>query len=369
MRITAAVVKEKGGQFELEKMELDEPRAEEVLVKIIATGTCHTDMAVRDNFNGASQYPIVLGHEGAGIVEKIGSNVTQVAVGDHVVLTFGYCLHCRNCQSGLPAYCDYFLPLNFGGSRLDGSHSHHLDGNDLHDNFFSQSSFATYSIAHQNNVIRVPKEAPLELLGPLGCGIQTGAGAVINSLKVSAGKSIIISGAGAVGLAALLAAKASSAGIIVAVDINADRLAFAKELGATHTINSLQENVVEALRKIAPGGFDFAFDTTGRNDVINNSIAALRSHAKIGIVGAASKPLEIDMNAYVGRGIQLIGIAEGDSVPNDFIPAMVRMYLNGQFPFDKLIKKYTFEDINKAIEDSEKGISIKPVIMIGDYVA
>lgn len=367
MNIVAAVVREKGGKFNLETVSLDEPREDEVLVKIIATGTCHTDMAVRDQQTGPTPYPIILGHEGSGIVEKIGSNVSNVKPGDHVVLTFGSCGECSTCQNGKPTYCENFPALNFGGARLDGTHSHHEKGQDVADNFFSQSSFATYAIANKRNTIKVSEKAPIELLGPLGCGIQTGAGAVINSLKVSAGKTIIISGAGAVGLSGLLAARACSAAKIVMIDINEDRLAFAKELGATHTINSLKENVVETLQKIEPKGFDFGFDTTGRNDVINNTLLGLRPLAQMGIVGVATKPLEIEMNSYVLKGIKLIGIVEGDSVPTDFIPQMVNMYLNGQFPFDKMIKKYKFEDINQAIADSESGKTIKPVIMIGEY--
>jgi len=369
MEITAAIVREKGGAFTLEQVQLDKPKADEVLVRIIATGTCHTDMAARDQLMGTPQFPVILGHEGAGIVEQIGDSVQHLQVGDHVVLTFGFCGHCSNCLSGLPAYCADFFPLNFGGSRLDGTHSHQQNNRSIQDHFFSQSSFATYSIAHKNNVIKVPKEAPLELLGPLGCGIQTGAGAIINSLALSAGESLIITGIGAVGLAALLAAKACSAGIIVAVDINPERLKFAQELGATQLIDSSSQDVRQTLKTIAPMGFDYAFDTTGRNDVINHALSALKSHGKMGIVGIATKDLEIEMNSFVAKGLQLIGIVEGDSVPQTFIPAMVKMYLNGQFPFDKLIKKYKFEDINQAIEDSEKGRTIKPVIIIGSYTA
>lgn len=351
----------------MEKIQLDEPREHEVLVRIVASGTCHTDMAARDQQTGATPFPIVLGHEGSGIVERVGSGVTNLQPGDHVVLTFGFCGECHTCQSGKPTYCENFPALNFGGARLDGSHSHHQQSGTVYDNFFSQSSFATYAIANKSNAIKVSKDAPIELLGPLGCGIQTGAGAVINSLAVSPGKTIIISGAGAVGLAALLGAKACSAGKIVMVDINEDRLSFSKELGATHTINSRNVNVIEALKEISPQGFDFGFDTTGRNDVINNTLANLKPLGQMGIVGVATKPLEVEMNSYVLKGIKLIGIVEGDSVPSTFIPAMVDMYLNGQFPFDRLIKKYKFEDINQAIEDSESGKTIKPVILIGEY--
>jgi len=367
MEITAATVKEKGGAFTLQKMQLDAPGDHEVLVKIVATGTCHTDMAARDNLMGVPEFPVVLGHEGAGIVETVGASVTKVKKGDHVVLTFGHCGKCINCKSGLPAYCADFMGLNFGGSRLDGSHSHHTHDQDVHDNFFSQSSFGTYAIAGENNVVKVPEDAPLHLLGPLGCGIQTGAGAIINSLKVGPGKSVAITGIGAVGLAALLAAKVCGATTIIAIDINEERLAFSKTLGATHIINSRTANIGEELLKILPAGIDYGFDTTGRNEVINGLLAGLRSHGVCGIVGVATKPLEIDMNSFVARGLQIKGIVEGDSVPDDFIPALVRLYQQGLFPFDKLTKTYAFEDINQAIEDSEKGITIKPIIKIGEY--
>lgn len=369
MEITAALIREKGGKFELQKIMLDEPRVDEILVKIVATGTCHTDMAVRDQQMGPIGFPFILGHEGAGIVEKVGENVKNLQPGDHVVLTFGSCGECENCKKGKPAYCENLMGMNFSGCRLDGTHNHssHKKQEEIHDNFFSQSSFATYAISHKSNTIKVDKNAPLEILGPLGCGIQTGAGAIINSLKVKPGKSIVITGAGAVGLSALLAAVACSAGIIVAIDINNDRLDFAKELGATHVINSKMQDVSKELRKILPKGFDYGLDTTGRNEVINMILSALKPFGEIGILGVATKPLEIEMNSFVSRGIKLKGIVEGDSVPSEFIPQMVNMYLLGQFPFDKLIKKYSFQDINQAIEDSESGKTIKPVILIGDF--
>lgn len=369
MEVTAALIKEKGGKFELEKIKISEPQADEVLVKIVATGTCHTDMAVRDQQMGPTGFPFLLGHEGAGIIKKVGKNVKNLEIGDHVVLTFGSCGECENCKKGNPAYCENLMGMNFSGCRLDGTHSHSSlkDGEVIHDNFFSQSSFATYAISHKNNTIKVSKEAPLEILGPLGCGIQTGAGAIINSLKVAPGKSIVITGAGAVGLSALLAAVACSAGIIVAVDINKERLEFAKELGATYVIDSRNQDVKKELMKILPKGFDFGLDTTGRNDVINNTLSVLKPFAEMGILGVATQPLEIEMNSFVSRGIKLKGIVEGDSVPSEFIPQMVNMYLRGQFPFDKLIKKYSFQDINQAIEDSENGKTIKPVILIGNF--
>lgn len=367
MEITGAVVKEKGGDFVLTKLRQEEPRDNEVRIKIVATGTCHTDMAARDLLLASPTIPMILGHEGAGIVDKVGEKVTKVKKGDHVVLTFGYCGKCLNCERGLPAYCYNFFGLNFGGCRLDGSHSHFHGETPINDNFFSQSSFATYAIATENNVVKVSKDVPLEILGPLGCGIQTGAGSIINSLKPVAGSSIIISGIGAVGLAAVMAANAIGCTTIVALDINPSRLKLAVELGATHTINSLNEDVPSKLKDYLGVGADYGFDTTGRNDVINNVLSGLAPRGKCGIVGVAEKPLEIDMNTFVAKGLQIMGIIEGDSVPDVFIPSMIKLYQQGKFPFDKLIKAYSFEDINQAISDSETGKTIKPIIKIGEY--
>lgn len=367
MEITGAIVNQKEGDFVLEKLRLEEPRADEVKIKIVASGTCHTDMVARDELMGSPTAPMILGHEGAGIVDKVGKSVTKVKEGDHVVLSFGYCGKCDNCRKGLMAYCYHFFELNFGGCRLDGSHSHFRGEEPISDNFFSQSSFATYSIAHENNVVKVPKDAPLELLGPLGCGVQTGAGAVMNTLKPEVGSSIIIAGIGAVGLSAVMAAKAVGCTTIIALDINQPRLDLAKELGATHTINSLNDNVAEKLKEFAERGANYAFDTTGRADVVTYLINGLALRGKCALVGVTQQPLELDMNTFMLRGLQLVGVIEGDSIPDVFIPALVRLFQQGKFPIDKLIKKYPFEKINDAIKDSETGKTIKPIIEIGKY--
>ncbi len=316
--------------------------------------------------------PVVLGHEGAGIVEAVGNEVTEVAVGDHVVLTFGYCGKCSSCRQGLPSYCEHQMEYNFAGRRTDGDHRvHQAGGAELHDSFFTQSSFATYAIAHENNTVRVPRDVPLELLGPLGCGIQTGAGAVLNSLNVPAGASIAIFGTGAVGLAAIMAARVAAATTIIAVDINDERLALAKELGATHRINSRQGNLVEQVQQITGGGADFCFDTTGRPEVIRAAVQALRTHGVCGLVGvtAPDRELSFEPNDIMVMGRTVKGILQGDSVPSIFIPRLIELYKQGQFPFDRLVKFYEFDQINQAAEDSERGVTIKPVLRIGSVAA
>lgn len=202
----AAVTQCCGADWKLKNVTLDEPQNNEVLVRIVATGLCHTDISVRDQHLPVP-LPAVLGHEGAGVVEKVGPAVTELAVGDHVVLTVDSCGKCPNCLGGLPTYCYQALPLNFSGRRADGSSTIHCDGVDISGNFFGQSAFAGYAIANERNAVKVPKDVDLALLGPLGCGIQTGAGTVMNKLKPGIGSSIAVFGVGAVGLSAIMAAR------------------------------------------------------------------------------------------------------------------------------------------------------------------
>ena len=213
--ITVAVVRGKEQPFRIEQARIRGPRSDEVLVRIVATGLCHTDLIVRDQYYPVP-LPIVLGHEGAGVIEAIGPEVKGLAVGDHVVLAYGACGHCKPCSSGHGAYCVDFYAQNFGGAAADGSNAlQDADGATLHDHFFGQSSFGAYALASERNAIKVPKDAPLELLGPLGCGLPTGAGAVINALKVGVGQSLAVFGAGAVGMAAIMAGRVVGATVIV----------------------------------------------------------------------------------------------------------------------------------------------------------
>jgi len=367
-RIRAAVVYQKGGPFQIEDLRLEAPRTDEVLVRIVATGMCHTDMVARDQLYDVP-LPVVLGHEGSGIVEQIGDGVRKVAVGNHVVLTYMWCGHCKPCLRGDLTYCEHFYALNFGGVREDGSTSTCL-ANDtrrpIHDHFFGQSSFGTFALVHERNVIKVPETAPLELLGPLGCGIQTGAGAVINTLKVSPGSSFVAFGGGAVGLSAVMAAHAAGATTIISVDVVPSRLALAMELGATHTINSRETDPVEAVHKIINGGADFTLESRGRPAVLRQAIDALAIRGTCGIVGAPALGTEasFDVNGVMTTGKRIIGIVEGDSKPDLFIPALVELYQQGKFPFDRLVKFYSLDQINQAAEDSEKGITIKPIIRL-----
>jgi len=361
MKIKAAVTHSKGQPFKLESVQLAAPEFDEIRVRIKATGVCHTDVVARDL--GIAPFPIVLGHEGSGVVDAVGSGVSDLQVGDHVVLSFAHCGNCSHCLTGHPTVCESFNDLNFGGAMDDGSHRLAQDEQPLA-TFFGQSSFATYAIAKSRNAVKVDPEVDLALLGPLGCGIQTGAGTVLNSLKPEFGSSIVIYGAGAVGLSAVMAAKITGCQHIIAVDVHDSRLALAKELGATHVFNGKQVDVVEAVKKLTDGGSHYAVETTGVPPVVKQSLNALRPLGKVAIVGITPE-LSLDVhNDLMAEGKCMIGVIEGDSIPRVFIPQLIAYYKTGRFPFDKLIKFYEFEQINQAFADSASGVTIKPVLKI-----
>ena len=362
MKITAAVMREKGGQFQLEEIELDEPRDNEVLVRMVATGVCHTDTLPRDQVVPAP-FPAVYGHEGAGVVEKVGRDVTKLQPGDHVVMSCGFCGQCDTCMTGSPMYCRHFFKFNFGFARGDGSALMKKGEEVVHGGFFSQSSFATYALGTERSVVKIPSDVPLELMGPLGCGVQTGAGAVINSLKVQAGDSLAIFGAGAVGLSALLAAVVSGCATRICVDLNEQRLALAKELGATHVLNPTEVDVVAEIQKITGGGAKFSLETSGSLKALRQAVDSIQILGECGMIGAPAFGSEIGLDTWgllLGRKIR--GICEGDSVPDIFIPKLVELYKQGRFPFDKLVNLYPFEQINQAVGDSERGKTIKAVL-------
>ena len=361
MHIQAAVCREKGS-FTLEDVDLSEPQLDEVLVKIVACGVCHTDLAVRDQ-HLPLPLPAVLGHEGAGIVVKTGAAVSKVKAGDHVVLSFGSCGKCANCLSGRPAYCAEFLAYNVGTRRPDGSCTHQQHGKAITGAFFYQSAFATHALTHVRNVVKVSRDLPLEVLAPLGCGIQTGAGAVFNCLRPQAGSSIAIFGAGAVGLSAIMAAKVAGCAVIVAVDVQPGRLELARELGATHVVNARTGDAVAAVREISAGGVDSAVEATGIPAVMTQAFDSLNGTGTVIVLGVApgGATVSVDAGNLLG-GKKLRGAIEGESVPEVFIPQLIALWKAGKFPFDRLAKFYAFEEINQAAQDSERGLTIKPII-------
>ncbi|WP_291049618.1 NAD(P)-dependent alcohol dehydrogenase [Herbiconiux sp.] len=365
MQITAAVVRSQGADFTIEQLELDELRHNEVRVRLVATGICHTDALVRDAVY-PTPLPAVLGHEGAGVVEAIGDSVISVAPGDHVVLAAAYCGHCKRCRRGEMAYCENLFAADFGGRRLDGTTALSKDGEAVSSHFFGQSSFATYANVVEESVVKVNPDVPLEHLGPLGCGINTGAGTVLNELKPEIGSSLAVFGAGAVGSAAVMAAKVADCAVVVAIDIHDSRLELARELGATHTINSLTEDVAARLREITgDAGIDYVVDTTARPELLRQAAEAIGVRGTIALVGAAKPGTEVafEIGASLVKGWTFKTVVQGSSVPQVFIPQLIQLWQEGRFPFEKLVQNYELAQINEGFADSKSGATVKPVIV------
>jgi aryl-alcohol dehydrogenase len=362
--VRVAVVREAAGPFQIEQAALAAPRDEEVLIRIVASGMCHTDLSHRLR----GPFPIVLGHEGAGVVEAVGAAVEAVGVGDHVVLSFLSCGVCPACRADAPSACAAFLPLNLGGARPDGSHALcDARGAPLHDRFFGQSAFASHALAHRRNVVKVRKDAPLEMLGPLGCGVLTGAGTVFNALKVGPGDSLAVFGAGAVGLSAVMAASVAGASTIMVCDRVPARLNLAREVGATHVFNTEQDHPTAAIREMTGGGASHAIDTTAVPSVIGHMIAALGARGKAAIVGVSPPGTTVPLDVFDMMVNQktVCGVVEGAAAPQQLIPTLVDLILEGRFPLDRLIGYFDLDAINEAAASSARGGVVKPVIRIG----
>ncbi len=354
--IKAAVLRKRGGPLKIESLEMEGPRDDEVLVRIVASGICHTDIDFCDYWDKADG-PLVLGHEGAGIVEQVDKKVKSVRRGDHVVLSYQSCGRCGQCRSGHPTDCKRFYEANFGFARLDGSNALYRSG--VRGHFFGQSSFATHALATERNLVKVPKRLDLEILSPLGCGLQTGAGTVMNSLKVAKGASIAIFGTGAVGLAAVMAARIVGANPIIGVDIRPKRLKLALELGATHVIDNRRNKVPALIADITGSGVDYVVETTADQRMHGLAVDVLNPHGTVALLTGES-------GTTLPEGRRTIGIIQGDAVPQKFIPKLIALYKAGLFPFDRLVKFYDFSKINAAIADAKAGDTIKPVLRIGN---
>ncbi|HJT95390.1 MAG TPA: NAD(P)-dependent alcohol dehydrogenase [Mycobacterium sp.] len=363
MKAQAAVLRAASTPLELVEVDVEDPRPHEVVVRLTGAGICHTDLGIIASATDA-QVPIVLGHEGAGVVERVGSEVTGLAAGDHVVLSYNSCGGCDHCGSALPMHCRDFVGLNLSGARLDGSSPFSQGGEPVLGHFFGQSSWATRVVTTDQNCVKVDDDLPLAVLGPLGCGIQTGAGAVLNTLKPPPGSSIAIFGMGSVGLAALLAAVVADCGTIIAVDIDDARLKRATELGATATVNSANIDAAEQIRQLTDGlGVQFTVECIGFGAVVRAALESLQTPGVCATVGFQGVPNEITIDqGHLLFGKSLIGVIEGDAIPQQFIPQMLELFRAGRFPFDQLIETFPFESINDAIEAIHAGKVIKAVL-------
>lgn len=364
MQSRAFVVKEPQGSFVDTVVELDEPRADEVLVRIVATGLCHTDLTMREMLP-AEMFPRILGHEGAGVVQAVGPDVTGVQVGDHVVLSHRSCRTCSACKDGRVGYCDNTIMLNYMGFRLDGSTTHSADGSPVQASFFGQSSLATHAITYADNTVVVDPSLDLTMLAPFGCGFQTGAGTVLHKLKPSTGQSLAVFGAGAVGLAALQAARALGLTRLVAVDPIASRRALAADLGAATIDPTIEEAspLAEQVKALTDGGVDFAIDTTAKAEVVLSAQRALRSGGTLVALGLGATEYAVDAIDLLQGGKTITSCVEGDVDPMQFIPQMIDMRAGGLLETDAYVRTYPADRIDDAVADMLSGRVVKPVLV------
>ena len=359
----AAVLSEFSGEIEIQDICVEDPQEDEVLIEISACGICHTDLIIRQ---GALPVPLplVLGHEGAGHVISVGSAVTILSPGDPVILSYGSCGNCVACESNETAYCHEFVSHNFAAQRGDGTTAFSIGDKKLHSHFFGQSAFSTHVVAPIRNVVKAPDDIALDILAPLGCGVQTGAGAILNELKVKAGSAVLVMGAGSVGISAIMAAVIASAKSIIAFDLSESRLELAKKLGATHLLCSDGRSVSEHLESINMTGVDYILDTTGVPALVNEAVGSLNIRGVIGLCAAYphQQMMEVEMSATMLGGRRIQGIVEGSAYPQEFIPELISYYREGRFPFDQLIEHFAFSDINEAIAATESGRVVKPVL-------
>ena len=362
MHITAAVAHGADAPFTVERLELADPRPDEVLVRIVASGICHSDLTARQSF--PAELPVVLGHEGAGIVEWVGSEIDGVRPGDHVLVTYSSCGACGRCDRGTPGYCDRWVELN--GGRYGSDSPLTRDEQPIVGAFFGQSSFASHIITAARNLVVVDTDVDLAMTAAFGCGVQTGAGTLANVLRPDSSSSVVIFGVGGVGMAALMAARALGVGTVVAVDLSASRLEIAAALGADVVVDGASDDVAAEIVAATKGGATHALDTTGVDSVIANAIDSLAPLGILAVVALGEPVLPIEVAKLIGQGKTLRGSVEGDVDPQQFLPQLVDWYRNGKFPMEKIVRTYAFDSINDAVAAAADGSIIKPVLTFTD---
>ncbi|KAF7556517.1 hypothetical protein G7Z17_g1375 [Cylindrodendrum hubeiense] len=367
----ALVIGKPGDKFEMTPIILDEVRSDEVLVEMKYSGICHTDVLLQNGLIPGVEYPAIFGHEGAGIIRALGSGVKDksLQVGDYVLLSFNVCGRCKQCVADNPSCCHIHSPVNVGSVRLsDGSTpARLLDGTSVRSQCFGQSSFARMSVVAERSVVKCPYPESLSYFSPLGCGFQTGAGTLLNALKPDKTNTVVIFGVGSVGIAALMAAAYLQVKQLIAVDVVDEKLAIAKEFGATHVVNSRNcgEGGIQAkILEITDGGADYAIDCTGLIPVIESLFGCLAPRGTATTVGVPppNSVIRIEPQTFLLENKRYIGVVEGGSHPQKFIPQLMELHRQGHFPVDKLCKVYSVKDFETAMSDMRNGKVVKPII-------
>lgn len=368
MQATAAVMAERHGRWTIETLDVAEPGPQEVLVRVVASGICQTDVHARDGFFPIP-CPAVYGHEGAGVIERVGAEVTTLKPGDRVIMANPSCGECPDCLAGFEAYCHQAPMLKQSGYRSDGTSLSFSCGRDpIYGSFFQQSSFASVTIAMARNTIRVPDDAPLDILAAFPCGVNTGAGTVMNVLKPQPGDSYVAFGTGTVGFAGLLAAKLAGCDPIIAVDLFDERLALALELGVTHVVNAKDPQLIDEVKRLAGGrGARFCLEAAGFPEALRSAVDVLAPRGMACLVGSAGTGVDVHLEMRaIQQGRMVRGCVQGESDVQAFLPYLIDLYRSGKLPIHRLVQHYPHAAINDAVADMLAGTTIKAVLQIGD---
>ncbi len=355
--------------FVLRKLELLPPRPDEVVIELEACGMCHADLSAQA---GSIPFPLpgVLGHEGVGRVVEVGAAVTDLSVGNRVVISFTFCGRCPSCVRGAPAYCQTWPVLNLvGGGRSDGSSSLRCDGHPIHSHFFGQSSFSRFITTAARSAVPVPDDLPASILAPLGCGIQTGVSAATIVLRPNPGDRVAVFGAGAVGLSAIMGLRMTGASQVIAIDVHPGRLALAQELGATQVVDAGKEDSRAAIVSLTGGaGVNGVIETSGNPRALETAIKVLASAGTCVVVGvpSAGEPGSFDVIDLVARGLRIVGTNQGDANPRIVIPQLIELYRLGRLPIERIVRTFKFGAINDASAASLDGSVIKPVLIMNE---
>jgi aryl-alcohol dehydrogenase len=358
----AAVLLDEGAAPQLVDVQVRPPVGDEALVAVDAVGICHTDVSVAARWPGR-KLPMVFGHEGVGTVVEAGPGA-RAGLGDQVVLTFASCGTCAGCASGRPAYCAESTTLNMRGDRSDGASALRLRGEPLRGGFFGQSTFATHALARAANTVVLTEPIDLAVAAPLGCSVQTGVGTVLNALAVDGDDAIVVYGAGAVGLSAVMSARIAGCRHVVAVDPMAERRSLAMELGATMTVDPTTDDTAARLAELPGGGPTAAVDTTALPAVIADALVTLRSCGRLALVGLGALVAELPVGLIMAKGLRIRGVVEGDSDPHVFIPRLAALCRRGDLPIEKLVTTFGFEDFGGAWSAAKTGEAVKPVVLM-----
>jgi len=366
MSVKAAILEAPATELVVESIDYQEPQVGEVLVWIAASGVCHSDLNVVHGTQ-TSPLPVVLGHEGAGIVEVVGPNVTRVQVGDHVVLSWvPSCGQCVYCLSGHPNLCSVAYAAMANGTLLDGTSRLSRSSRPVYHYSFI-SSFAEYAVVPEAGCVVIRPDIPLDKAALVGCAVMTGVGAALNTAHVQPGSTVAVIGAGGVGLNVMQGAQLAGALSIIAIDVNPSKLALARTFGATHTINAAEVEAVAAVRELTKGvGADFSFEAVGRPQTMRQCWEMARSGGTAVMVGVSPEGSELSLpaNRVVREERRLMGSFYGSARPHIDMPMILELYMAGKLKLDELVThRFSLDQINEAVSSLESGEAVRPVII------